>query len=74
MMKLAAQKYIELKSEHFGKNSMSIFGGEFIRRLLKVLEGTTLAPFAEVDETACDSGHRGRCKERNLIWARGTES
>jgi hypothetical protein len=27
MMKLASQKYIELKSEHFGKNSMSVFGG-----------------------------------------------
>jgi hypothetical protein len=53
MMKLAAQKYIELKSEHFGKNSMSVFGGEFIRRLLKALEGATLAPIAEVDETAC---------------------
>ncbi len=52
MMKLAAQKYIELKSEHFGKNSMSVFGGEFIRRLLKALEGATLAPIAEVDETA----------------------
>jgi hypothetical protein len=35
MMKLAAQKYIELKSEHFGKNSMSVFGGEFIRRRLR---------------------------------------
>ena len=53
MMKLAAQKYIELKSEHFGKNSMSVFGGEFIRRLLKSVEGVTLAPIAEVDETAC---------------------
>ena len=53
MMKLAAQKYIELKSEHFGKNSMSVFGGEFIRRLLKALEGATLAPIAEFDETAC---------------------
>ena len=53
MMKLAAQKYIELKSEHFGKNSMSVFGGEFIRRLLKALEGAGLAPIAEVDETAC---------------------
>ncbi len=52
-MKLAAQKYIELKSEHFGKSSMSVFGGEFIRRLLKALEGATLAPIAEVDATAC---------------------
>ena len=34
MMKLAAQKFIELKSEHFGKDSMSLFGGEFIRRLV----------------------------------------
>jgi hypothetical protein len=32
---------------------MSVFGGEFIRRLLKPLEGATLAPIAEVDETAC---------------------
>ena len=49
MMKLAAQKFIELKSEHFGKDSMSLFGGEFIRRLMP------LAPIAEVADTnACD--------------------
>jgi len=49
MMKLAAQKFIELKSEHFGKDSMSLFGGEFIRRLMP------LAPIGEVADTnACD--------------------
>ena len=71
MMKLAAQKYIELKSEHFGKNSMSVFGGEFIRRLLKALEGATLAPIAEVDETACaDALKLGALQQTN--FARGT--
>ena len=54
MMKLAAQKFIELKSEHFGKGSMSVFGGEFIKRLFLKADppSDALAPIAEVDEAA----------------------
>ncbi len=64
VMKLAAQKYIELKSEHFGKHSMSLFGGEFIRRLLKALESATLAPIAEVDEDGVDEA---ACADRRFV-------
>ena len=56
MMKLAAQKLIELKSEHFGKGSMSVFGGEFIKRLFLKADppSDALAPIAEADENDVD--------------------
>ena len=56
MMKLAAQKFIELKSEHFGKGSMSVFGGEFIKRLFLKADppSDALAPIAEADENDVD--------------------
>ena len=50
---------------------MSVFGGEFIRRLLKALEGATLAPIAEVDETDCaDALKLGALQQTN--FTRGT--